>query len=107
MKRLLLFFALVLASCAHADRSFSLSDLEGAWWSDVSAQTADFAIYSGEIWLDHDGQFRPVRIEKGNILIYDLGPDLGTIERRIVSLEKDSLVLENQGELKIRYFRKR
>ena len=74
---------------------YSLSDLEGAWWSDAESPTAEFAIVGDEIWLDDDAKYHPCSIVGGNTLQYDLGPERGVVERRIVSLEADTLVLES------------
>jgi hypothetical protein len=68
--------------------------LQGAWWSDLENPTANFAINGTEIWLDYVSNFHPCRIS-GDTLIYDLGPELGTIRRKIISLDGDMLVLED------------
>lgn len=75
--------------------SYQLSQLQGAWWSDPGNPTADFAIHGDQIWLDIDSEFHPCRIDSGNTLVYDLGPGIGLIERRIVALDGNSLILEN------------
>jgi hypothetical protein len=85
---------LVLVSCTSEKETYTLSQLQGAWWSDPESPTADFAIHGAEIWFDYDSKYHPCRIAGGDTLVYDLGPELGIIRQRIVSLEEDTLILE-------------
>jgi hypothetical protein len=86
---------LALVAFASQVRVYSLSDLEGAWWPEGESPTAEFAILGDEIWLDDDSDYHPCRIEDRDTLLYDPGPGRGVIERRIVLLEADTLVLES------------
>jgi len=81
--------------CAQKEKSYDLSDLEGAWWSDLENPTADFAIIGNEIWLDSDSNLRSCSVVDGDTLVYDLGPGVGEVRRRIVSLKDNKLVLED------------
>ena len=105
---ILVSMSLVLPGCDGEGQGHSLDALQGAWWSDPEAPTADFAIHGEEIWLDFDSAYHPCRIAGGDTLVYDLGPDLGTIRRRIVSLDEDGLVLESsvQGALTLTTYRR-
>ena len=80
---------------AQKEKSYDLSDLEGAWWSDLENPTADFAIIGNEIWLDSDSSLRSCIVVDGDTLVYDLGPGVGEVRRRIVSLKNNELVLED------------
>ena len=109
MLRVVLLVPLTAISCATQDGAYSLSDLQGAWWSDHESPTADFAIQGDRIWLDHDSEYHPCRIAGRDTLVYELGPDMGTIKRRIVSLEGDTLVLEgivHDGPTRTTYVRR-
>lgn len=88
----LLLIALGLAACVGS--SVGMDDLQGAWWSDEGAPTADFGIRGQEVWLDSDTAYHPCRIE-GDVLVFELGEGLGEARQRIVSLEGDRLVLES------------
>ena len=99
MKKLLLssFFLLSLLSCTNP--RYTLDQLQGAWWSDVDNPTADFFIDGDKVWLDYDSEFHPCRIE-GDILIFDLGEEIGLVKNKIISFEGDHLVLTNQQNQK-------
>ena len=100
-------FTLVMLGCVPGDRTVRVADLEGAWWSDPAGPTADFAIHDGQIWLDYDSRYRPLRVEEGNVLVYELGPDLGKMERKIIEWRVDRLVLEDGAGRKTAYQRKK
>lgn len=84
----------LLISCAASD--VTLDQLQGAWWSDPSAPTADFGIHGDQVWLDSDSAYHPCRIEEG-VLIFELPPDLGQVRNSIVRHDGDRLVLRNEG----------
>ncbi len=84
----------VIAALAFAAPKVDLNQLQGAWWSDLNNPTADFAIRGNEVWLDFDSQYHPFRIEN-DVLIFELGGDLGNTKQRIVSIDGDQLVLES------------
>ena len=86
----------VAAACVSAADEYSMVQLEGAWWPAEDSPTAAFAIQGGEIWLDIDAEYRPARVA-GDTLVYDLGPDIGVIQRHIVSLVGDTLILRTVG----------
>ena len=50
----LLIAFLMLACVCRAQPMYDLDELQGAWWSDTSNPTADFAITNAEVWLDFD-----------------------------------------------------
>lgn len=93
-------FLLVVALCLSCHVSSTpevdIEDLQGAWWSDEKNPTADFAIYGNRVWLDFDSSFHPCSIQ-GDLLIFDLGHELGRVKNRILSIEGDVLVLESQS----------
>lgn len=90
-----LFFILGLVCLSlSATPKFTMDQLQGAWWSDVGNPTADFAIDKTQVWLDYDSAFHPCRIEE-DILIFELGPELGQIKNRILSLDGNHLELEH------------
>ena len=93
MRRLLLVL-LFLAGAACGDTVYRMEQIQGSWWSDPDAPTADLAISGKQIWLDFDSAYHPAWIAGGDTLTYDLGEGMGTIRHRIVSLEGDVLVLE-------------
>ena len=86
---------LMLAFACHAQQSYTLDDLQGAWWSDKNSPTADFAINADQVWLDSDAQYHPCVITDGNILVFELSRDSGNVEHKIISLDITTLVLEN------------
>ena len=71
-----------------------MDQLQGAWWSDADNPTADFFIDGNQVWLDYDSEFHPCSIE-GNILIFDLGEELGLVKNRIIIIDGDRLILED------------
>lgn len=83
--------AVALVSCSA---SYSLDQLQGAWWSDFKNPTADFAINGNRVWLDTDSQYHPCRVE-GDRLVFDLSEGQGTVVHKIVSIENDTLLLEH------------
>ena len=93
-------------SCTQGTKSIAISALEGAWWSDTTAATADFAIHDSQIWLEYDSQYHPLKIEEGGILVYDLGPELGRFERIIVVLDEDKLILKDDEGQTTTYVRR-
>ena len=78
----------------NAQVTYSLDQLQGAWWSDYTNPTADFMIQGNEVWLDYDAEFHPCEI-KGDLLIFNLGEFIGDVESRIISLSGNTLVLES------------
>jgi len=94
MRRVPVVFCLfvMLFSSSFAAPPFKLEQLQGAWWSDPGNITADFGIDGDQVWLD--SLYYPCRIE-GDMLIFQL-PDGVTVVNRIISLEGDRLVIENQ-----------
>ena len=91
-KTSLLVFVVSISACFAA--KVGIEDLQGAWWSDSGNPTADFAIQGNQVWLDYDSQYHACKVE-GDVLVFDLGEDLGLVRNRIVSLEGDELVLEH------------
>ncbi len=91
-----LFMALLMLACAcHAQPIYTIDELQGAWWSDTSNPTADFAITNEEVWLDFDASYHPCSITNGDVLVFELGSENGTVEQKIISLDATTLVLEN------------
>jgi hypothetical protein len=91
----LLSIAVILASLPlSAAPKYKIKQLQGAWWSDFKNPTADFGIQGDQVWLDFDSAYHPCRIE-GDILIFELGPELGPVKNRIVSIKGHHLVLQN------------
>src|SRR5688572_2629561 len=86
---------LVFTLACNAQGPYTLDQIQGAWWSDRSSPTADFAIMDAQVWLDIDAQYHPCEITGDNILVFDLGPDNGKVEHRIVNFDNAGLVLEN------------
>jgi len=105
MRKLGSVMIVVLMGCATGQPSITIADLEGAWWSDTTAATADFALHDGRIWLDHDGQYHTVQLDTGSVLVYDLGPDMGSIKRTLVRLVADTLVMADAGGRETVYVR--
>jgi hypothetical protein len=85
---------LVFCYSCHAQEMYRLEDIQGAWWSDKTSPTADFAITGLEVWLDYDSAYHPCTITTDNVLVFDLGSD-GRVEHRIVRVDARTLVLEN------------
>lgn len=81
----------MLFSSSFAAPSYTLEQLQGAWWSDPDAIHADFGILDNEVWLD--SIYYPCRLE-GDILIFVL-PDDREVRNRIISLEGDQLIIEH------------
>lgn len=73
---------------------YSLDQLQGAWWSDPNNTTADFAIDGDTVWLEFDSVYHPCKIQ-GDMLVFDLGPEHGKVENRIISVEGDRMVMES------------
>ncbi|MFC2133670.1 hypothetical protein ACFLTH_03560 [Bacteroidota bacterium] len=94
MRELLLTLISFIALSACTPSEFTLEKLQGAWWSDADNPTADFFIDGNQVWLDFDSEFHPCRIE-GDILIFDLGEELGLVKNRIISIDGDRLILED------------
>ena len=97
MKKIAVLFAsltLALSALAASSR-FTLEQLQGAWWSDLSTPTADFGIRGDEVWTDLDSGYHPCKIVDSDILVFDFGPDIDIVKLRILKLEGDTLVLEN------------
>lgn len=86
---------LIVARACVAQQMYTLENLQGAWWSDVDSPTADFAITDDEVWLDSDAEYHPCLIMDGDVLVFELGPDSGTVTHKILSLDATTLVLEN------------
>jgi len=86
---------LIVAS-ACVQQGPDIGQLEGAWWSDPGSPTADFLIDGDQVWLDSFENTNPCRVEAG-ILVFDLtGEGAGLVRNRIISLEGDTLILENE-----------
>jgi hypothetical protein len=85
----------MLSSSGLAASSFDIKQLQGAWWSDQKNPTADFAISDDKVWLDFDSEYHPCRIE-GDTLIFELGSTMGSVRNRIISIEGNRLVLEDE-----------
>ena len=85
---------LIAGTSARAQDSYSLDQLQGAWWSEPPGPTADFVIVGDQVWQDITSTFHPCTIEAGNILVFDLeSAGIGRLEREIVSLQGDILEL--------------
>jgi hypothetical protein len=96
MKFPLWFAALLLAACVcDAQQLYALENLQGSWWSDKNNPTADFAITDDEVWLDSDTKYHPCAITDNDILVFELGGDIGSVQHRILILDATTLVLEN------------
>ncbi len=72
---------------------FELKQLQGAWWSDSSAPTAEFGIHGEQVWVDSDSEYHPCKID-GDILIFQFDADR-VVKNRIVSLKGDRMVLQD------------
>lgn len=94
MKKIFLRILLLISLSSCTSQRFTLDQLQGAWWSDTDNPTADFFIDGNQVWLDYDSDFHPCRIEE-DLLIFDLGEDLGLVKNRIIDLSGNRLVLEN------------
>ena len=88
----LLIFVTSMSACSA--ETVGNGELQGAWWSDSNNPTADFAIHGNQVWLDYDSQYHPCTVE-GDVLVFDLGPGLGSVRNRIISLKDDKLVLKH------------
>ncbi len=86
--------AILVCLPLSAAAKFEIKQLQGAWWSDFKNPTADFGIEGEKVWLDIDSKYHPCRLED-DVLIFELGPEIGSVKSRIVSIKGDSLVLEN------------
>lgn len=93
MKRLLSLL-IFFTACVSAAQQFSMDQLQGAWWAKEPSPTAAFAIHGNEVWYDFDSRYHPARIE-GDLLIVDLGAELGEVRSRIISVGDGRLVLQN------------
>jgi hypothetical protein len=89
-----IFAAVVVAASVSCSASYSLDQLQGAWWSNFKNPTADFAISDNRVWLDTDSQYHPCTIE-GDRLVFDLPQGQGAVIHKIVSIANDSLLLED------------
>jgi len=95
IKTVLVVFATVMAAAlVSCSASYSLDQLQGAWWSNFNNPTADFAISGNRVWLDSDSQYHPCTVE-GDRLVFDLRGDQVTVVHKIVSIENDTLLLED------------
>ena len=90
---LILVLALLSLSTPAAP-NFKIKQLQGAWWSNLRNPTADFGIHGDQVWLDSDSRYHPCRVEN-DILIFELGPELGSVKNRIISIKGATMVLEN------------
>ena len=81
------------STLAIASPKLTLKQLQGAWWSDPGAPTADFGIDKNQVWVDLDSKYHPCKLE-GDILIFELGPDQ-IVKNKIISLKGDRMVLED------------
>jgi hypothetical protein len=100
------FLAFVLSAfilACHAQQTYMLEDIQGAWWSDKTSPTADFAISGSQVWLDYDSAYHPCLITNGNVLVFDLGSD-GRVEHKIISVDVSTLVLENLESHEVRTY---
>ena len=86
--------AVMAAALVSCSASYSLDQLQGAWWSNFKNPTADFAIAGNLVWLDTDSRYHPCRIE-GDRLVFDLGGGQGAVVHKIVSIDNDALLLEH------------
>ena len=89
-----IFAAVMVAALVSCSASYSLDHLQGAWWSNFNNPTADFAISGNRVWLDSDSQYHPCTVE-GDRLVFDLRGDQVTVVHKIVSIENDTLLLED------------
>ena len=92
---LLLVIVFVSLSACRTPETFTIDQLQGAWWSQTQNATADFMIQGDEVWLDIDATFHPCVI-KGDLLIFQMNDEIGNIENRIVRIYEDKLILENR-----------
>lgn len=94
MRRMRALFGLLvmLFSSSFAASPVELEQLQGSRWSDPDNITSDFGIHGDEVWLD--SRYYPCRIE-GDMLIFEL-PDAISVVNRIISLDGDRLIIENQ-----------
>jgi hypothetical protein len=88
--------ATLLSLSLSAAPQFKIEQIEGAWWSDPKNSTADFGIRGNQVWLDSDSGYHPCKID-GDILIFDLGPEVGLVRNKIISLKGDVMVLESEA----------
>lgn len=84
----------LLSLSLSAVPKFKIKQLQGAWWSDLKNPTADFGIQGEQVWLDSDSGYHSCRIE-GDILIFELGPEIGPVKNRIISVKGNHMVLES------------
>ena len=88
------FVAVMAAALVSCSASYSLDQLQGAWWSDFKNPTADFAINGNSVWLDSDSRYHPCRIE-GDRLVFELSGGQGAVVNKIVNVGNDTLLLED------------
>lgn len=106
MGKFIIVCILILMRCSQGKKSIEISELEGEWWSDASAPSANFAVHDRQIWLDYDSQYHLLKIEKGDVLVYEIGLGVGKIENKIIKLNIDKLILESSRGQKITYVRR-
>jgi hypothetical protein len=97
VKKVFVFLSVVtvlLPLSLSAAPKFKIKQLQGAWWSDLKNPTADFGIQGEQVWLDSDSGYHPCKIE-GDILIFELGPEIGPVKHRIISIKGNQMVLES------------
>jgi len=73
---------------------FTINDLNGTWWSNYKAPTADFEIDGDSIWLDNLANYHHCWV-KDDTLYMDLRPELGLQKSKILFASKDSIILMN------------
>lgn len=94
MRKMSILFCLLAMffSSSFAAAPYTLEQLQGSWWSHPDNQMSDFGIHGNEVWID--SIYYPCRLE-GDMLIFVL-PDVPEIKKKIISLEGDRLVVEDQ-----------
>lgn len=93
MKKIIVFIFFSISISAFAESVITIDQLEGAWWDERDDPTAAFAIFNSHVWMDYDSKYHPCKIEE-DILIFELGGELGTVRHRIISIEENWLLLE-------------
>jgi hypothetical protein len=97
VKKVFVFLSVVtvlLSLSLSAAPKFKIKQLQGAWWSDLKNPTADFGIQGEQVWLDSDSGYHSCKIE-GDILIFELGPEIDPVKNRIISVKGNHMVLES------------
>ena len=102
MNKIIVLIILYMSIPSFAVSGVTLGLLEGAWWGNFGAPSAEFAIQSDQVWLDYDSRYHPCKID-GDSLVFELGEGVGEVRNKIVSLDGNTLTLEHirSGETRV------